>query len=233
MLLGVIIAWGVAVPVMTSMQGLEGAAEDVAVTLWRTEVRIIGAGAIGIAAIWTLLKLIGPLVSGIASAFAAQSKRNSKETLAITEQDIPIGIVGILSLTVLGAIAVLLWSFTQGSPLAAQASALVAGGLLYVVIIGFIVAELISNCFCHAFSDGPGRVHVAVSGGDGGAIEIEVSDSGPGFRMADAEHKGSVGLHIARSLARQGDVALTQTGGLGARWSLRLPGPANRATDAR
>ncbi|MCZ8097992.1 MAG: PAS domain-containing protein [Burkholderiales bacterium] len=99
-------------------------------------------------------------------------------------------------------------------------------------IIGFIIAELISNCFCHAFSDGPGRVHVAVSGGDGDAIEIEVSDSGPGFRMADAEHKGSVGLHIARSLARQGDVELTHTGGLGARWRLRLPGPANRATDA-
>jgi len=142
MLLGVIIAWGVAVPVMTSMQGLEGAAEEIASTVWSKQVRIIGAGAIGIAAVWTLLKLIGPLVSGIASAFAAQRKRSAHETLAITEQDIPIGIVGILSLVVLGAIAVLLWSFTQGSPLAAQAPALVAGGLLYVVLIGFIVAAV-------------------------------------------------------------------------------------------
>jgi two-component sensor histidine kinase len=99
-------------------------------------------------------------------------------------------------------------------------------------IIGFIIAELISNSFCHAFSDGPGRVHVAVSEGDGGAIEIEVSDTGPGFRMADAEHKGSVGLHIARSLARQGDVALTNTSGPGARWRLRLPGAAVPAADA-
>lgn len=93
-------------------------------------------------------------------------------------------------------------------------------------IIGLIIAELISNCFCHAFPDGPGRVHVGVSGGDGGAIEIRVSDSGPGFRMADAERKGSVGLHIARSLARQGDVELTHVAGRGARWRLRLPASA-------
>jgi putative OPT family oligopeptide transporter len=47
-----------------------------------------------------------------------------------------------VSLVVLAAIAVLLWSFAQGSPLAAQAPALVAGGLIYVVVIGFIVAAV-------------------------------------------------------------------------------------------
>ncbi|HOZ25978.1 MAG TPA: oligopeptide transporter, OPT family [Hyphomonadaceae bacterium] len=142
MLVGVIIAWGIAVPVMTAMQGGEGSAEEIASTLWRTQVRFIGAGAIGIAAIWTLIKLSGPLMAGVTSALAAQRARSSKQVMDITEQDIPINLVAVISLVVLAAIGVLLWSFTNGTPLAAQAPAVVAGGLLYVVVIGFIVAAV-------------------------------------------------------------------------------------------
>jgi putative OPT family oligopeptide transporter len=142
MLAGVIIAWGIAVPVMTALQGGEGTVEEIATTLWRTQVRFIGAGAIGIAAIWTLLKLAGPLIAGVTSALAAQRARSSNEVLDITEQDIPLKLVSLISLAVLVAIGVLLWSFTNGTPLAAQAPAIVAGGLIYVVLIGFIVAAV-------------------------------------------------------------------------------------------
>ncbi len=142
MLVGVIIAWGVAVPIMTAMQGGEGSVEEIATTLWRTQVRFIGAGAIGIAAIWTLLKLAGPLIAGVTSALAAQRARTAHQVLDITEQDIPIKLVSLISVVVLAAIGVLLWSFTNGTPLAAQAPAIVAGGLLYVVLIGFIVAAV-------------------------------------------------------------------------------------------
>ena len=142
MLTGVIIAWGIAVPVMTAVQGGAGSAEEIATTLWRTQVRFIGAGAIGVAAIWTLIKLGGPLIAGVTSALAAQRARTAKQAIDITEQDIPIKLVSIISAVVLGAIAVLLWSFTTGTPLAAHAPAIVAGGLLYVVLIGFIVAAV-------------------------------------------------------------------------------------------
>ncbi|MDP3495852.1 MAG: oligopeptide transporter, OPT family [Hyphomonadaceae bacterium] len=142
MFAGLVIAWGVFVPVMTAMQGTEGAAEEAAGAVWGGQVRRIGAGAIGIAAIWTLLKLLGPLLSGIASALAAQRKRTANEVLDRTEQDIPIGLVGIISGITLLAIGVLLWSFTQGTPLAASAPAIVAGGILYVIIIGLVVASV-------------------------------------------------------------------------------------------
>jgi putative OPT family oligopeptide transporter len=142
MLAGVIIAWGIAVPVMTAMQGGAGTPEEIASTLWRTQVRFIGAGAIGIAAIWTLIKLGGPLIAGVTSALAAQRARTARQAIDITEQDIPIKLVSIISAVVLSAIAVLLWSFTTGTPLEAHAPAIVAGGLLYVVLIGFIVAAV-------------------------------------------------------------------------------------------
>lgn len=142
MLTGLILAWGVAVPILSSMATDPGTAEDAALGVWISDVRFIGVGAIGIGAIWTLLKLIGPLVGGIVSALAAQRKRSSNEVLERSEQDIPITLVGAISLAMIAAIAVLLWSFTQGTPLASFAPALVAGGLLYVVVIGMIVSAV-------------------------------------------------------------------------------------------
>ncbi len=136
MLVGFIIAWAVCVPVLTSLQMTPGEAEAVAIDVWRNQVRFMGAGSIGVAAIWTLLKLIGPLVGGVTSALAAQRKRATSEALDITEQDIPITLVSFISLGVLAAIAVLLWSFTAGTSLASSAPVLVIGGLIYVVLIG-------------------------------------------------------------------------------------------------
>ena len=57
-------------------------------------------GAIGVSAIWTLLKLVKPVVSGLAGAMAASRARKAgkADTLPITERDIPIGIVGLITL---------------------------------------------------------------------------------------------------------------------------------------
>ncbi|HVR68753.1 MAG TPA: oligopeptide transporter, OPT family, partial [Verrucomicrobiae bacterium] len=139
---GFLISWAICVPVMTAMQVTPGEAQAAAIDVWRNQVRFMGAGSIGVAAVWTLLKLIGPLVGGVASALAAQRKRAANVVLDRTEQDIPITTVALISLGVLAAIAALLWSFTNGTPLAASAPALVIGGLIYVVVIGFIVASI-------------------------------------------------------------------------------------------
>lgn len=141
-LFGLVLAWGIAVPIMTAMQGTPGPAEEAAVTVWATQVRFIGAGVIGVAAIWTLIKLAGPLIGGLTSALAANRARASGEALDRTEQDIPITLVGLISLVCLVGIAGLLWSFTQGTALEDSATLLVAGGLAYVILIGFAVAAI-------------------------------------------------------------------------------------------
>src|SRR5579862_404846 len=56
MLLGLLIAWAVAVPLLTSLAPSAGAIADRATQVWTHDVRFIGAGTIGVAAIWTLLK---------------------------------------------------------------------------------------------------------------------------------------------------------------------------------
>lgn len=159
-LVGLLAAWLIAVPIMTSPDyvawtsslGLESVAatlgagvspEELATTVWRNEVRFMGAGVIGVAAIWTLLKLAGPLIGGLTSALAAQAKRKSGQVMDITEQDIPISLVGILSVIALIGIAGVLTAFAQASPVLAGSTAiLVVGGVIYVVLIGFAVAAV-------------------------------------------------------------------------------------------
>ena len=63
MLIGAFIGWGWGVPHYSAMAGdLTTAAAQLAQSTWSHKVRFIGAGAIGVSAIWTLLKLVKPVV---------------------------------------------------------------------------------------------------------------------------------------------------------------------------
>ncbi|CAL1689895.1 hypothetical protein MMB232_00014 [Brevundimonas subvibrioides] len=157
---GLLLAWGIAVPILTSpdtvawltANGIPSiattlpagvGAEELASTVWAREVRFMGAGVIGVAAIWTLIKLAGPLIGGLTSALAANRRRNAGQVLDRTEQDIPMTIVAGLSVVCLIGIAGILAWFAQGNPtLAGSTGLLVAGGLVYVVVIGFAVAAI-------------------------------------------------------------------------------------------
>ena len=157
---GLLLAWGIAVPILTSpdtiawltANGIPSiattlpagvSAEELASTVWRREVRFMGAGVIGVAAIWTLIKLAGPLIGGLTSALAANRRRNAGEILDRTEQDIPINIVAGLSVACLIGIGGILAFFANSNPtLAGSTVLLVAGGLIYVVLIGFAVAAI-------------------------------------------------------------------------------------------
>ncbi len=146
MLFGLLISWAGAVPILTALNVTPGSAEEAAIFEWRNHVRLMGAGTIGIAALWTLSKLAGPVVGGLRSAMAAQAKRRAGEgaALPITERDIPIGLVGMISVACLVPIAWLFWDFTtaQAPVLSAFAPTLVAGALIYVIVVGFLVAAV-------------------------------------------------------------------------------------------
>jgi putative OPT family oligopeptide transporter len=159
-LFGLFLAWAIAVPILTSPDTIAwltahgipsiattlpagAGAEELAGTVWSREVRFMGAGVIGVAALWTLIKLAGPLVRGLGSAFAANSRRSHGEVLDRTEQDIPINIVAGLSVVCLIGIGGILAWFAQSNPtLAGSTPLLVAGGLVYVIFIGFAVAAI-------------------------------------------------------------------------------------------
>lgn len=144
MLAGLVITWGVAVPVLTALHPAGGPVADWATDVWRHQVRFIGAGAIGVAALWTLAKLARPLWTGIAGAIAADRRRRSGEggLLARTEQDIPIGVMAVASLACLVPIAVLLAAFLAGGPLGGLLVPLTVAAVLYIAVAGFAVAAV-------------------------------------------------------------------------------------------
>lgn len=144
MLLGALIGWGWAVPHFTLLHPMAGDASTVAQASWSNYVRFVGAGAIGVAAIWTLAKLIKPVVSGLAGAMAAARVRKAGQghTLPQTERDMPIGIVTVISLICMIPIAILFWNFSATSGLGSHTALLVISGAIFVAIMGFLVSTV-------------------------------------------------------------------------------------------
>ncbi len=146
MLVGLIISWFVLVPWQTGLAGLTTAPDlDTLVgTVFREKVRFIGAGTIGVAAIWTLLKIIGPIVKGVTSALASSRARQAggQGSLALTDRDLPIGIIGATILGSMIPIGLLLSAFAESGPIAAAPALTIGLSLLYILVAGAIIAAI-------------------------------------------------------------------------------------------
>lgn len=142
MFIGLLIAWAVALPILTAATPEPNLALDAHVMhIWTTQVRFLGAGAMAVAALWTLAKLAHPLVSGfvrtIAAARTATSASDDQTDRDMSGQSI----IG-LTLVCLILIVALLWNFARGSVLAGSALPLTVAALPFVVIAGFFVAAI-------------------------------------------------------------------------------------------
>ncbi len=142
MLVGMIIAWAGLVPMLTAAHGVSGDLGHLVNTTFRSEVRFIGAGTIGVAALWSLIRILGPIVKGIRSAMAASKARAAGTELALTERDLPIGIVGGTIVALLVPIAGLLWVFCSGTAIASGIGPVILGTLVFVVLVGAIIAAV-------------------------------------------------------------------------------------------
>jgi len=144
MFVGLLISWVGIVPFLTSPLPAGADLAEIVGETFRTKARFIGAGTIGVAAIWTLLKILGPIISGIRSAIAAAAQRRAGNAglLELTERDLPIGIVAGTILVALVPIAFLLWTFAQGGPIALNPVPIIALTLAYIVVAGIVIASV-------------------------------------------------------------------------------------------
>lgn len=138
---GLVIGWGILIPILTSLHPHAGSLASEAGYAWAHYVRFIGAGTIGIAGIWTLAKLAAPVWNGVASSIAASRLRaQGNHEVDITEQDLPFNLVVGISLLCLIPLVVVLWSFLHGTVLQSMMLPLLAVAIVYIVIVGFFVA---------------------------------------------------------------------------------------------
>jgi putative OPT family oligopeptide transporter len=143
MAVGLLIAWGIATPYFTLLAPAGGSPEEVAAAAWTANVRLIGAGAIGVSALWTLGKLVLPIWKGLMSAVAAQKRiKAGDQTLPRTELDIPVPIMFAVGAACLIPVSFLTNLFLAGTGLAAHAPVLMAMAVVFVIVIGFFVASV-------------------------------------------------------------------------------------------
>ncbi|OLO02909.1 OPT family oligopeptide transporter [Salinicola socius] len=146
MLIGTLIAWGVAVPWLTSITplGPGQSLADAGMALWSDKVRFIGAGTIGIAAVWTLATLFKPMLVGMRTSFGAvRGDQGGFRDQPRTERDLPAGIIlaltGVLLLLLTGVFAIFLH---EAAPQLAGGAfwTLTLGSVVFAGVFGFLIA---------------------------------------------------------------------------------------------
>ncbi len=142
MLVGAFLAWGVFVPYLTAhMAQVAGSISDIAMGVWSTKVRFIGAGTIAVGAVWTLLTLLKPMIEGVRLSFQAIRDRNNGAIIDRTDLDMSMG-----SLLLLMAFLVLImigtfYSFVSSAPI----SPLLGWGLVaFAVVAAFLIGFFVS-----------------------------------------------------------------------------------------
>lgn len=148
MVVGMLITWAFIVPHWTQDSVLiaqaAGDIEALVGAAFRTKARMVGAGTIGVAAIWTLLRIIGPIMGGIRSALAANRERKAGRAadLPLTERDIPIGIVSAVILLSMIPIGLLLFAFGNTAPINSEPGVTITLSIIYTLIAGVLIAAV-------------------------------------------------------------------------------------------
>lgn len=146
LLLGVGLAWGVAVPLLTwaAPAAHAGSAEASANAVWASQVRLVGAGIIAIGGLWMVATLIRPMVTSVRTAMQAR-RGKAGDALPRQDQDIPIGWVAFISASLVVPLTALLGWFAApaaghlGVPLYMT---LIGGAAGFIVVFGFLMAAV-------------------------------------------------------------------------------------------
>ena len=140
LILGLFIAWGVAVPILMTISPPPGDLVAAADAVWSEKVRLIGAGIIASGGLWTVITLVKPMIDSVRLAWKA-SRARSEGDVPSHDQDIPIAWVAgtIAVLTVLTA-ALLAW-FASSGQIDAPLIWLVPAVTLVTVLLGLLMAS--------------------------------------------------------------------------------------------
>jgi putative OPT family oligopeptide transporter len=146
-LLGIVLTWGVAVPILTAttIHPADQSISAFATGLWAHKVRFIGAGTIGVAAVWTLISLAKPMIDGVKASFAAfgtaRRRREANQVPDRTDQDLAPHWIIIVTLVLVVIWLVTFGAFLSHAPLTfGMISSLVLCGVVFAVVFGFLVA---------------------------------------------------------------------------------------------
>ena len=141
MIVGLVISFGVMLPLRTAGRvPVDGDLGDIVSEIFSSDVRFVGAGAMAVAAVWTLAKITLPIARGVKEALAATRARGEGEDVPVHERDLSMRVVAGVTLASMLPIGLLLWLFVRSTPIGHHAVGMVVVSILFVLLIGLAVA---------------------------------------------------------------------------------------------
>lgn len=135
---GMFLAWGIFTPYLSNFE-FDSAknAVDLASSVWSSKVRLIGTGAIAIAALWTLIELLKPVIEGIKEIVKITNQEKNERT----NIDLSLKSIFILFVLMVVGLFITFYSFVEDANLSIYYQMLFSFvGTLVSVLIGFFVA---------------------------------------------------------------------------------------------
>ena len=144
-LLGLVLCWAVVVPwLMASSTLAEGQTlSALALQLWSSKARFLGAGVIGISALWTVATLIRPILTAMAQQPVRAASNSPRTVHDATDQDMPrhwMLLIGLVSLAVLWGVSDDFIATHLGHLSGPARALLAAVCVLFTAVFGFVVA---------------------------------------------------------------------------------------------
>lgn len=134
-LAGGLISWWVAIPIYGALVGSpEGEPAAAAWTIWNSQIRFLGVGAMAVGGLWTLLQLAGKIREAIMSVTQAQ------------DDDLPrpiiMGLLALVSIAIMAIYSTSLQSMMAGIPLALL---MLVAAFLFAAVAGYMAGVVGSS----------------------------------------------------------------------------------------
>lgn len=134
---GGLISWAIAIPIYTAINGFEGDPLKAAWTIWNSKIRYLGVGAMVVGGVWSLVKLLNPLITGVKASIDSIRQKSKGKELQRMERDIPINYVGMALLAMLIPVFLLYLGIIQSAGIAAILT-------IVMMIFGFLFSAVAS-----------------------------------------------------------------------------------------
>ena len=143
MLVGILIAWAGFVPYFTITGALPDGMtmQKFAGAVYQQKVRLIGAGAMGVAAVWTLLMLARPVIEGVRESIAAVRMPAAYKDRHRMDMDMSVKSIGMVFAATVVGLLVIFYAFVSPENLPiGQTLTFTFVGVGIAVLMGFFVA---------------------------------------------------------------------------------------------
>jgi putative OPT family oligopeptide transporter len=140
MFVGILIAWAAAVPIITAMTPMQGDLAGFVTGIWRNDVRFIGAGAMAVAAVWSLLRTMGPIVGGLKAMM--HTRGGAANLLDQTDRDMSARAILTIGLASTALSTWLVWRFGSEAGLTGAALWIALLSIPLVLAGGFFVSAI-------------------------------------------------------------------------------------------